>query len=256
MSTIGTTTFIEDGNMNYMLLNSNDQYLRKLDFTMNDVTEIQIGVLYTVDSAIGYTGSLWVGIVPSAGGNLGLKDGVLNLKRMIGCHAGGAFGGAGTRFLIPGKHTYVADAPSGSYFTIGANGTYIVSGSARQAGGSLVTVRPIPTNEAPNRKGLFLFSLNRASATTYAARFGLVTNYTSSVGSNHNFTNNTLFSALEYPGSTTTVVIDSFQGTRDSSILETHTAADETNFPLDMVNVYWTGSVPVRIYQIAVTVIR
>ena len=63
MATIGTTTFIEDGDMNYMLLNNNDQYLRKLDFTMNDVTEIQVGVLYTVDSAVSCSGSLWLGIV-------------------------------------------------------------------------------------------------------------------------------------------------------------------------------------------------
>ena len=32
-------------------------------------------------------------------------------------------------------------------------------------------------------------------------------------------------------------------------------STDDTNYPLDTINLYWQGSVPCRIYQIAVSIV-
>lgn len=256
MATIGTTTFVEDGNQNYLLLNSGEQYLRKLNFNMNQCTEVIIGVLYTAESDGSYTGSIWVGMIPSSQGNVGIKDGMTNasMKRSVACYTGDL---AGTINLVPSKYQYSNDSStSGSIVSGGTFYNIAISGSARQLADGVTTDRPQPTTEAPNRKGILIFGVSKASATTYAIRYGSTTTTTYTGSTNHNFTNNTLFSAMEWPSSATTLWVDNAIVTRLNSSIETHTAADEIDYPFDTVNVYWTGSVPVRIYQIAVSVIR
>jgi len=70
------------------------------------------------------------------------------------------------------------------------------------------------------------------------------------IASNHNFTDNTLISSCQF----ITANVDGVAMVASST--GTMTTVDETNYPMDTINVAWSGSVPARIYQIAMRMER
>ena len=254
MSTVGTTTFLEDGNRNYITLNPPcEQYIRQMIYRGTWVTAY-LGVLYSIQSTSTFNGGLWIGLGSSANGvGVGIKNGVGAIKRMLGVGSSqwGSIMGYGAGY---NTMTYSNIDISGSSFINQGIFAGAISASAFQ---SVTGVGPgnilVPTTESPNRKGIQIAKFTRSGLTITIRPKCMTSNiYTGSNGTNHNFTDNTLFTAmggndpyvdgnLMYDGNHTDLV---------------SSATDDASYPLDTINVCWTGSVPVRIYQIAMQIER
>ena len=244
MSTVGTTTFTEEGDLNYFTL-FNEEYNRQLSIGSN-WTQLLIGVSMAIEatSSSKISGSLWIGLGPSANGvGVGKKEGFASIKRMGGVILGNTLGRTlGYSYI---SASYRTDT-SGSYVDLGNGYDASFSGSSatKQASNGVTILALLPTTESPPRKGMFGMYVQRV--TTASVQFtGLpMTKFTGS--NNHNYTNNSLYSSMQ----ATTLVTDNVsQGSISTVVLA---GSDETACPLDTVNIYWTGSVPIRIYNIVV----
>ena len=269
MATVGTTTFLEDGDRNYILLNNNEQYLRQFNTPLGMFWSGQgtnIGVLYAIDTTAAttqITGGMWLGLTTSATPGVGIKQGFAANRRAIGAGYGlaaakaGALGGTGGWTYRP-----ITGDISGSTLIVPSGFQRSISASVSTGGGSAVAGGYLPTTEAPMRKQIFyvgLYQFNSATLTYYTCLVYGVSgggiNYSGS--QNHNHTNNTFFSTLTAAlAENADYAVD---GANQYSTLTTSQlwqATDDINYPLDTVNVFWTGSCPIRIYNIAVGIVR
>ena len=253
MSTVGTTHFLEDGDRNYITLNPPcEQYIRRMVYRSTWKTAY-IGILCSIQSTSNINGGLWFGLGSSTYGNVGMKNGVAAIPRMIGTGTGKwmtTMGyGAGWETM-----TYSNADISGSSFTCLGNVCAAISGGSIQSTTGDGTVIITPTAEIPYRKGIStILKLAKSGLTITAQRWALTSGiYTGSNGTNHNFTDNTLFSAMggDIP------FLDGNQMNFGSTCNLTSGATDDASYPLDTINVCWTGSAPLRIYQIAMQIVR
>jgi hypothetical protein len=253
MSTVGTTNFLEDGVHKYFTMNPGDQYLRTFILPPSPATWLQmnVGVLYNVEATTNCTGGLWVSLTTSATPGVGIKQGVGAVKRMaaVGNGLAGSILGAST---VWGNWTYSADV-SGSLLGSRLAEVGTISASIITHQGD-ATGYPVPTIEAPYRKQIMMLGIYKSSTISYPTTYLICSTYTGN--SNHNHTNNTLFSVMM-----NSVVVN---GNREIDGVNQSTATpqslavgstDDTNYPLDTINLYWQGSVPCRIYQIAVSIV-
>jgi hypothetical protein len=171
---------------------------------------------------------------------------------MIGAgfgRAGAAIGGFNEPFF--GNMTYNSD-PSGSYFSNNIEVVAVVSGGLVQSSPGTGNPNYSVSTESFARKSLFLFTY-QVSAGSIANTYALyhINNFSAS-NLNHNYTDHSLNSALQL--SATSVVFDgNASGNKNGSIV---TGWNSGSYPLNLVNIFWTGSSPVRIYDVAVSVIR
>lgn len=254
MSTVGTTNFLEDGVHKYFTMNPGDQYLRTFILPPSPATWLQmnVGVLYNVEATTNCTGGLWVSLTTSATPGVGIKQGVGAVKRMVGAGNGlaGSIFGYGAAF---GNWAYSVDA-SGSLLSNGSMFMGTISASVTTQGGTGGGF-PVPNIEIPYRKQIMMLCINKSSNILYYV--GYLSCNTYAGNSNHNHTNNTLFSVMM-----NSVAINNnreIDGVGQASPAPPSGlnvgSTDDTNYPLDTINLYWQGSVPCRIYQIAVSIV-
>ena len=265
MPTVGTTTFVEDGTHNYFTMNNRDQYLRTMNITQNWTT-IKVGVMVMIEAtgALPQGHGLWVGLTTSGQPGVGMKQASYNnftaIKRMVGAGYGSGIGYLGTYGPSPWGYVSASADLSGSFVNGDAGYYMAMSGSnstVASAGGNGIAIA-IPTNQnyqfSTPRKIVMFFEVNKSSNVSYAANMIWITNYTGSTGTNHNHTMDTLTSAVgQVAGGH---IIDGINASSFGAANLSVQSFDDTNFPLDTVNLYWTGSVPIRIYGLAVGVNR
>lgn len=247
MSTIGTTTFIEDGERKYFTL-SNEQYLRKLKSV--SWRTMRIGILFSVEGTSDFSGGIGVGLVSSNNfpGNIGSKNRISQISRSIGIGTGmyGHRAGYGDTYnLLTYRNTDI----SGSSFTAPGVFSFAVSNGVRTDWGGDTGAYYHSSTIIPYRKSIIVAHIRRTSDTEMLITGRVINNYTSSNGTNVNHTDVTLSDAMSYEPTVT------INGTNTYVIRGTDlTTVDETNYPMDTVNVYTTGSGTFRIYQIMVAV--
>lgn len=257
MTSIGTETFVEDGVKNYIRLSgtgSGGQYLRRIDIS-NDWSEINIGVLYSIEATGSHTGSgLWIGLGTSVDGNVGLKNWS---SSYLSYHVGTGLGTCRTQVHVNNNpaykpNPYFSDI-SGSYFGYSSTWRAAFSASAIQASGGTVTTYYVMSSENPPRKSFQGMTISKTSDTSLAVRGLFCNKFTGSVSptgsSNHNYTNHALFSTVNQ---SSLFEIDGRSLTVGSGV--SLTGWDAGKYPLNMVNLVWTGSYACRIYEITVGV--
>jgi hypothetical protein len=250
--TVGTETFVVDGQRNYLLMQGNDQYLRRFNFQPSWTT-MTLGILYAVPSnAATFVGGILMGFTTSANGaGIGFKQGRGTgvVRGLYGTHGiiGVAWGYSGGGY---GTYTYANDPASGSYYTSQFLATGAYSGGILTGTAGSATPFYLPTTESFARKGLMAVQLTRLSATSINLSSYIMVNYTSSNGTNYNYTDNTLISTCQL----LTPKVDGVGLNGNTANLSTN---DDVNYPLDTVNIFWSGSaVPLRVYQVAVAINR
>src|ERR1035437_8891641 len=94
-STVGTTTFVEDGTRNYFTLNNRDQYLRTFYVPPIGWNNINIAVSYAIEAtgALSAGNGLWLGLTTSATPGVGFKQAsypntYTGIARMLGVGSG------------------------------------------------------------------------------------------------------------------------------------------------------------------------
>ncbi len=261
MATVGTTIFLEDGPQNFIELNNREQYFRTFYVPPSGWRVLNIGILVSLHTNVApNTGSgLWIGLTTSAQPGVGFKQATYNnfsaIRRMLGWGSG-AIGYMGTYSAVAWTHKSSSADISGSFVGAGAGYGYALSGSnasAIAAGGNVTPIY-IPTTQDVPRKMVMVGSFIKSGA-TYSVTRVWCTNYTGSDGSNHNHTFETLVSTINQGmGFNGSYVLDGVGMYSPGSQGFTTQATDDANFPLDTVNIYWTGSCPLRIYGIAVAI--
>lgn len=255
MATIGTATFVEDGTHNYMRMVSGEQYLRPMVMPVG-WSVINIGVMYSVEATAACNGGLWIGLCSSTQPTNGYKQ-FASCQRMVGGGNGwiGVGQGYSSTFGNWAYTPFTSDI-SGSTVNTNARFGYAFSGSSatKQSGGGNTGTHSSPTTENRVRKQALWFSFNKATG-NYAM---IVANdYTGSTGTNHNQTYNAFLSAINQNGVAGNArTLDNVSYDASSIYTVTWGATDDANYPLDTVNVWWTGSVPIRIYAIAAAVVK
>ena len=248
MSTIGTTTFVEDGNRNYFTL-QNEQYLRK--FNPRTWTKMTIGVLFSIDATASFSGGLWVGILSSGNqagpGTVGIKNGTSAITMSVG-NTSYMFGSLGYGVSY-NKLTYNNTDISGSSFTAGAIFVSAMSKSAQIGSAGNAVPCYFATTESIARKSIMTCDFIKTTATNVNIIATSIINYTGSSGTNVNHTDLTLCDSLlnipfiingtsqYHPGPGTNL-----------------TPLNDIDYPLNTVNICATGSAIFRIYQIAVRI--
>lgn len=245
--TVGTETFVVDGQRNYLLMQGSDQYLRRFNFQPT-WTNATLGILYSIPSNVSsFKGGLAIGLTTSANGaGIGYKQGRgSNIVRGIyAAHGliGVEWGYGGVSDYI---YTYGTD-PSGSYYTSQLLVGGAFSNGSRVVGSGGDATFYIPTTESVARKGMMILTLFRNSPSS-------ISSGTFCIGSlvwNYNYTDNTLLTVCGENSPTIGGSFGTFVG--PSGILFTNN--DDVNYPLDTINLFWSGSVPMRIYQIALVI--
>lgn len=254
MSTTGTTIFPNEGMKNYFTL-YDEEYTRQFDLGSN-WDRLCIGVLCAVETNTSCTGGLWIGLGSSVNGaGAGIKDGMTTLTRMVGCGTGhiGQMAGYGTSYQ---KYTYTEDV-SGSYMAGTGLFQWGVSASSTAGYNAGSTAAHVLASteviDGKPRKTAFWASFTRIGTNIGIQCYAHQTAYyTSSNDTNIAISDPALIDAISAPHapSVTSINGNSSVGTNIKS--QTFSATDEGTAPLDTVNVFWTGSAPLRVYQIAV----
>jgi hypothetical protein len=253
MSTVGTTIFLDDGIHNYFTLNSGDQYLRTVSIPSSGWATLCVGVLYSIEitstNSAGFAGGLFVGLVSSAQPNVGAKQGYGALQRA-------AWGASGLAAAVFGDSVFgqqyipVSADSAGSTFNLNVTHVYTVSASALSGHGGGSGLLPSPSIENTPRKQVMVTQMYYASSTTIGVKSLMCSDYTGSHKTNYNHTNGTLFSALMTKPTSTDNVIDGVVQSLLGPYFLTFGPTDDTNYPLNTINLFWTGSAACRIYQV------
>lgn len=265
MASIGTTIFNDEGARNFLVLNNRDQYSRQLYIPPTGWSTLNIGVLYSIDA----TGSLpqgtglWLGMTTSTQPGVGMKQASYSnftaIQRMFGVGMGGGIGYLGTYSPTVWFYRSSSADISGSVVDGQVGYHYAISGSPgyqTNSGGNYTSVF-VPTTQDTPRKVTLVCSLRKASGVSYVVSPLWVSTYTGSDGTNHNHTMDTMLSIINSPVATnSTRTIDNVQQYIPGGSSLPVQATDDANYPLDTVNIYWTGSVPCRIYGIGVAIAR
>jgi hypothetical protein len=261
---VGTQTFVEDGTHNYIALSNRDQYLRTFYVPPTGWTDLNIGVLASIET----TGTLpqgcglWIGLATSAQPGVGMKQATFNnfsaIKRMLGLGLGGGIGYLGT--YSPQVWLYTSSSADSAGATINSQGGFVFAASGSNSGAASagnVTACVFPTTQNAARKSTMIACFHKTNGTTYNVNEIWTSTYTGSDGTNHNHQFETLMSAmLQAPSYNSAITIDNVSQASVTSTNLSVQATDDANFPLDTVNLYWTGSVQCRIHALAVSIIR
>lgn len=266
MATIGTQVFNDDGQKNYLALGNRDQYSRQITIPATGWQTMNIGVLFSIEATgtLPQGTGLWVGLTTSTQPGVGFKQGgqyAFFMQRMMGVGLGGGIGYVGT--YTPGVWTYKSssldsagssvDSGGGYYFAISGSPGYQSSSGGN---GSPALVPTAQVGDIP-RKELLVCNINKRTGVAYDAGIVWIGTYTGSDGTNHNHTMETMLSFLCSPANAISYrTIDNVSQTYNGSATLPVQATDDTNYPLDTVNLYWTGSVQCRIYAVAVGIAR
>lgn len=249
MATIGTETFVEDGIKNYILLNGRnggEQYLRQLNLP-NNWSTLTVGLLCAIQAtgSISINSGLSLGIGCSTSGNFGAKNN-LTASRTLLQAANGI-----TCTPYGGSAWVYTTTVTGSYLRTNIFMSSPIVSGLRQASSGNGGDSVITTSELPARKSLFMMTITRTTALT-ASTTVLINVLPSFAGSyNHNYTRSSLLSSLNNFASTT--YSDGQQLSSTSTVIGTGSLLTD---PLDTVNIYWTGSSPLRIYDVAVAILN
>lgn len=248
MSTVGTTIFEGEGTMSYFTL-QNEQYIRRFDYSGSwENTMVMIGLLCNVDTTASFTGGLWIGVQSSADGNVGLKNSASALTVTNGITYGymGTFIGG-----VTGMAQYTASiSGSGSVIRMISQAYgYRKTGSSTARDGA-AHFPYLPTTEDPPRKGIIMAGIATNGLNHFTIpNCGYINRYPEG---SKNYTLNTLHECLCQENGT--FVVEGVTGADDGfSAQLTNSALTNQSYPMDTINIFWTGSRPLRIYQIAVS---
>lgn len=263
MAIIGTTTFLEDGDQNYLEMGNGDQYFRQFSLPAN-WSLINIGALVAVDAtgSLPKSNGLWLGLTTSGQPGVGFKQVSYNnftaIRRMVGWGAG-SIGYAGTYTVSDWIYKSASADFSGSTITPYGGYYYACSGSAapQSRGGNLGSCFFATTQDTP-RKTIIAATFRKINATQYYFTPGWLGIYTGSVSnSNHNHTIDTLVSVLSTGLAYNNYrYVDGVESTMQypATVILPVQPSDDANFPLDTINLYATGSNKFRIYALVVSV--
>jgi len=255
---VGSTIFLEDGSRNYFTLTNNQQYLRTFSYG-GGWNQINIGMLCSMESTVTTAAcGMFIGLVSSAQPGMGWKQ-QASLQRLEGA----TLGNANLEGVNFGNWNLGTDV-SGSYFYTPGYFLYAYSGSTRSHagyyGGPTYDSPVMNGLNAPNRKIVYTLGANKLSGQIYQWLVAVGNGnppgvYSGATGTNHNHTNYTLCSALQNrPGHNDREIDGVSQWGEYTPILMPYTTADDLQYPLDTVCIYWQGPVALRIYQVAVSI--
>lgn len=244
MSTTGTTYFPLEGNQNYFTL-YNEQYLRKLNIGGN-WKSLGVGITYSIEATSSIVGGLWLGMGSSNanGGIKGFKDGFASIQRMFG--AGFGMTGASSYGTSYNSMSFGSNI-SGSYLSTPRVYVGVIFGGSFGIIDYATTAYSMtaPSSSESPRKCVGL-SLNIYKSGNNQVMQGTFLEKFLGTTDSHVHTNSTLYSKV-LQGSLGEVgwvdgVTQNFRWNQFSN--------DASN-PFDYINIFWTGSAPIRIYQVA-----
>lgn len=239
MSVTGKTLYPIEGNKQYFTL-QNEEYIRRLAIPYTSWNQLAIGVLCSVEATGNFTGGLHVGLgfYDGNGPGVGFKN-YASSKRLLG-------GGLG--FLV--------SKPYGSSYDVWTYGT-TVSGSNAYASliwygsilsgsvtpGGNITQYYINTFDSKSMVCGVTFIKSSPNITAYALASP---NFLGKID-NHIHTDSTLQSGI-MTYLNWAPYIDNYSQYSTNGVQITNL----DGAPLDTVHIFWTGSVPLRVYQIMV----
>ena len=252
MATIGTTTFLEDGIKNFIELrgvNLGEQYFRRLNIDDN-WTKIAIGctcAIHATGSIVNSSG-IAISLCTSTSGSGGFKTRL----------AGNQFMVTGGNGIIPNLYsaggfganpwTYTTTV-TGSFLTTGGYGCVAISGGTVIAQSAFGANSVLTTTELPERKSVIILNITRATSTTVQV---MLSTFASQAGAfNRNYTDHSLFSVLNMGH---VPYFDDTPALTNTASPSTLTGWNSTTHPLNTINIFWTGSVPLRIYDIGAVI--